>query len=182
MSGIPESSVLQRVEENGRAKKKSSGKVSNAARSASNHLRAVKPTPGLPGDWDWVAHNHDANLRDKSCALPALGRNRTDSWKELCVNLAPCTKCSSSLSSDGEGKRTSKVGGLPVTPGIQSGSARAGMVRDHSVDGVTRYLRHRATAQVGRNQGTKPTWSLHRFGGIKPPRGWGSRITLPSPS
>lgn len=50
VSGIPESSVLQRVKENGRAKKKSSGKVPNAARSASNHLWAVKPTPGLPGD------------------------------------------------------------------------------------------------------------------------------------
>lgn len=49
VSGTPESSVLQRVEENGPVEKKSSGKVPNAARSASNHLQAAKPTPGLPG-------------------------------------------------------------------------------------------------------------------------------------
>lgn len=105
----------------GRVKKKSSGKVPNAARSASNHLQAAKPTPVLPGAWDWVAHNHDANLRDKSYALPALGSKGTDSWKELCVSLEPCTKCPSSLSSDGEGKRTSKVGGCQWLPGHRVG-------------------------------------------------------------
>lgn len=46
VSGIPESSILQRVEENQPSQEKDLRKSSQRSKECSNCLLAVKPTPG----------------------------------------------------------------------------------------------------------------------------------------